>query len=1160
MNGKVSKLFGLVMVLVLAVSLSGIGLIQAGGTASAITALKWTPVETPRLDNFQLYPYSNVGPIDVTPDGEMLFASVYDEMAGDWHVYKSRDGGYTWSETNFWQDVVNSGPVDTSRVMDLHVSPNWEFDDHVFVATQNAVYRSYDRGNTWDVLGDSTDHGGNIICMDVGVDRNNNWTVVIGTGLYDPTLMTATTNGAGFAGADVYLLVYADWVPQQVDAGLYWGGGTPSETCAVLDVAFAPTYGDEAMAGAGYNWIYAIVRIIDSAPPVLLYNRTLLRCETQPVTSPGDVGNWGSPVSDAHFIHDGAPECSTFGITAIHGVMAFADDYADQQAVFVGLVAYACNSALGDTPPPDGEPRGDLFRVDKNAQIILPSTVTDLDVRGEDTECNIFSLDVDGDADSAYILVGLRETSTSATPTAWESGVHWSSNGGDTFLQSYKPPSGLAELLSQTNFTWLVMAPDFSTSGIAYAGTWGYFSGFWATPEEGLYWNGRGLLDFLGPTAVGTSLTSLGPYGISSIAPSPNYVSDGNMFMVTFEDYDNFGVTDIGLVWETKDYGAHWEIILAMNALFPLPGVAFQWIELPDDWPADDSICVTGHNAASLTAGPPGAVQSIIIQSGDGGNTWTNFINGPEEASVPLPPNPLTFGRSWDVADISTIFIGDANGDVHYTDDGGFSWWTAIDTAIPNGDAITDLLEMDGSILVGTENGDVYVCYDWQDDFAFERVGTGPGNDDDWVTVAFDAYYDLNDMIYCALDDYGGGGSEVWRFDLGASVWEQISDIAQANSPQEWWADEDITEIWATVHGEIPMLVNSLKCAEDGTLYALDWNLNNLVWRSVEPATEEPIVLGETPLFEPMWNGLGWPVLTGATPSDKGVLWDLEVVPGSNQLFAVGYNDLGEWTIWTYYDTLTREKGPIDLVRPDDGAVGVGTPSQDNTRACMVLEWERAEGATKYEWEIGLDPQFNTKVAHHQFLGEDLSEEDTQRFTNGQAIQGCLWPADTFYWHVRVVEPFLSPWSDTWSFTTLYLTASERPVLTWPVGGTTNVSLKPALEWQSAMDADGYELIVAEECNWASPVIEKTGGNALGAETAYQVTTTLKQGTNYCWKVKAVKGSSESAWSDTGTFTTLTIPDEPEEEGTPYWVWVVIGVSALMLVAVIVLIVMTKKA
>jgi hypothetical protein len=129
-----------------------------------------------------------------------------------------------------------------------------------------------------------------------------------------------------------------------------------------------------------------------------------------------------------------------------------------------------------------------------------------------------------------------------------------------------------------------------------------------------------------------------------------------------------------------------------------------------------------------------------------------------------------------------------------------------------------------------------------------------------------------------------------------------------------------------------------------------------------------------------------------------------------------------------------------------------------------------------------------------------------------------------------------------------------------PTGGIVIDSLKPSLQWLGAMDADKYELVVALECNWGSPVIEKSGENALGAETAYQITQNLQYGKNYCWKVKAIKGATETVWSDTATFTTMAQPAVVEEEGTPYWVWVVIGVSALMLAAVVVLIVLTKKA
>ncbi len=1142
MNGKMLKVFGVLMTLMLAVTLSGVGLLQGSQTAEAITALKWTKIPTPTADEFQLYPNSDVGPIAVTPDGGTIFACVRDEGTTEWQVYKSRNGGYTWSETGFWEDVVNAGPMDTSMIMDIHVSPNWDIDNHLFVATRNAVYRSWDRGNNFEVLGDGA-HGGNIICMDVGLDRFNNWAVVIGTGDYEEYLLRGNIPDGTTDVGDVYLLVYSNWVPQNVGDGL-WG------VSAVLDVAFSPTYGDEG--STGYQWIFALIRGSYSRPPILVENGTMLRAATQPVTSTGDTANWGAPVQDAIFYHKGAPECvaipNGFGLTAVHGVITFADDFVDQLSAFVGLIAYECGGLISVA-----DSRGNVFRVDISTDIILPSTITNLNVRGnEDLGCNIFSLEVSGDALSAYIVAGLRETSTSGPSSTWQSGVHVSENGGSTWLQSFKPPSGLcfppwASPFDQANLVWLAMAPDFGSSGIVYASTWDLFSGFWVSIDEGQSWNGRGLLDVTMDE-------------ITSIAVSPNYASDGNMFMVTNEDYKGSG-TRIGLLWETKTEGTHWEVILAMNALFPMPGISLRWVELADDWPADDSIFVTGFEDAGLMAAH--APQSRVMRSADGGRTFTTVINGPSDGGVPLPPNPNTWGRSWDVVDINTIFIGDENGRVHYTDNAGLSWQFATDTAIPAGDAITDLVEMDGAILVGTENGNVYVCYDWQDDFAFERVGNGPGAANDWVSVAFDAYYGSNDIIYCGLDDWGGGGSEVWRFDLGASVWEQISDLTMTNSPEAWWAVAGVPEKWGTIHGSTnangAMWVSSLKAGEDGTLYAIDWN-NYIGWRTVEADTDTAITLGITPLFEPLWNGLkGWPCLLADYPPEDWVEFDLEVVTGSNQLFVIGQNEAGNPTLWTYYDTLTREKGPIDLVRPADAATGVGTLSTDNTQACLVLQWERAEGALKYEWEIGLDPQFTTKVAHHQFLGEEQAADDTQRFTNGEALQGCLWPGDTYYWHVRVIEPFMSPWSETWSFTTKYTSVTERPELLTPASGAADVSLTPVLTWTQAAAADSYELALAKCGDFPSSlVIDKTGGNALSDSTLSYQSPKLLEGTNYCWQVTAIKGGSEYE-SVVGTFTTLTEPEPEPEEGTPYWVWVVIAVSALMLIAVIVLIVLTKK-
>ena len=1136
MNGKVSKLFGLMMVLVLAVTLSGIGLLQATGTASAITALKWVEIPTPDEDDLQLFPGSDVGPIAVSPDGEILFAAVFETSAtyppapapaGDgWRIVKSSDGGYTWKETGFYDDI---NPTDATAIVDIVVSPNWEYDDHLFVATQDNVYRSADRGNNFGRLGNdfvaTYGAGGIINCMDVGLDENNNWMVVIGSGDVDAT---------PHPWSDVYLLVYDQWVPQRADVNLDTAAGTFLD--AVLDVKFSPTYGDEAMTG--YNWILATVLGWHYSAPLTVYGASI-RGESQPVEVPGGIGNWGAYISDGHFLHEENEECETptagCGIVADRARMAFADDWADVQAVFVGLNAYdeggpeCCGS--------NNFERGDVFRVNMQAGGLMQTVPTiDLDVTGDETESNIWSLAVDGDADDAFILAGLRHMDTSGAPASWKSGVHISENGGSGWVPSFKPPSGIENMATQVGRPEVIMAPDFGTSGISYTGTWGGFSGFWVSPEEGSYWNGRGLLDF-------------DTQAITSIAVSPQYSADDNMFMVRQETLNAppLPPPTVGVLWETDDAGAHWECILAMNALFPLPGVLIQWVELPADWPADDTVMVTGTNSVN-----PFGPQSNILRSTDGGNTWITIIHGPSEVGGAGTPYPPFSGSSWDVVDTDTVFIGDDNGHVLYTDNGGAQWHECEDSDITVGDAITSLVEEDGALLVGTEEGEAFICYDWQDDFAIVRIGDAVGTTDDWTYVAFDANYDLNDIVYCGLwDTAATTNGEIWRFDLGASIWEQISDIANTNQPLDW-ADPPALFTAAPANGVDPMWVGSIKCGEEGTLYAIDIQ-NELVWRSTDPR-ENPINLGEIPLWEPLGEGLGWPTAPGGL-----IQGDLEVVTGTNILFAIGEDDAGDPVIWQYYDTLTRDLGPIDLVRPADGASGVGTLANDNTQSCLVLEWEKAEGATQYEWEIALDPQFNTQVAHHQFLGEDLADEDTQRFTNGEALQGCLWPGETYYWHVRVVLPFQSPWSETWSFTTRYTSMTERPELLTPASGAVNVSRTPVLTWTQAIDADSYEVILGECSNFpTSLVVDKTGSNALTA-TAYQVPTTLKEGTNYCWQVTAIKGSTEVD-SVIGTFTTLTVPPEPEEEGTPYWVWVVIGVSALMLVAVIVLIVLTKKA
>jgi hypothetical protein len=130
-----------------------------------------------------------------------------------------------------------------------------------------------------------------------------------------------------------------------------------------------------------------------------------------------------------------------------------------------------------------------------------------------------------------------------------------------------------------------------------------------------------------------------------------------------------------------------------------------------------------------------------------------------------------------------------------------------------------------------------------------------------------------------------------------------------------------------------------------------------------------------------------------------------------------------------------------------------------------------------------------------------------------------------------------------------------------PTEGAINVIQMPVLQWSSSVEATSWELMVAKNCDFSDAIVNLAGSSALDAgTTAYQITQSLQQGTNYCWKVRAVNDETDtmSPWSDTGTFTTLTVVVE-EETGTPVWVWVVIALSAILLVGVVVLIIRTRR-
>jgi len=431
----------------------------------------------------------------------------------------------------------------------------------------------------------------------------------------------------------------------------------------------------------------------------------------------------------------------------------------------------------------------------------------------------------------------------------------------------------------------------------------------------------------------------------------------------------------------------------------------------------------------------------------------------------------------WAVVSDDILFIGShdsSNGLVYYTTDSG---WTYSTGALAGSQSISSIAlspnyEQDETILVGNINGWVY----WSDDngATFEPLGqqlpqliaeAGAAND---IIVAFAPQFSTSNTVYAASHCYKGTNhsSAIYRFIIGTSTkWESI-DTLPAGS-----------------------MLGQLRLSADGILYATNLKADSGMERSLNPTYP----LG--PTFETVTRGLD----DGATLSG---LWLCD-----NRLWSI---DTKNTKLLTYTDSLTQL---ITLTSPSNKAPGIGTII-NYTISNVTLDWEALSGATEYKWQVNYGTNFSTVP--------DEFEDDTKTTS---ARLPSLEPATTYYWRVRAINPVLSSWSATWSFTTSLGDEAIAPQLQSPRAGASGVLVKPVFQWSAIAGADSYELLVAADVSFANPLIIRIGAYALPS-TAWQCDIRLNYDTTYYWKVRAGGSDTWSAWSAVGAFTTESPPSE----------------------------------
>jgi hypothetical protein len=122
-------------------------------------------------------------------------------------------------------------------------------------------------------------------------------------------------------------------------------------------------------------------------------------------------------------------------------------------------------------------------------------------------------------------------------------------------------------------------------------------------------------------------------------------------------------------------------------------------------------------------------------------------------------------------------------------------------------------------------------------------------------------------------------------------------------------------------------------------------------------------------------------------------------------------------------------------------------------------------------------------------------------------------PSATFYWRMRYsTRRYDSHWSEPFSFTTTHL---RVPFLLEPDNGSSIEGSAVEIIWTFAPKAHGYHLQVSTMPDFSVLQFETT----YTSETM-QLVEGLSGNTTYYWRVRSVRQTDVSAWSDTFSFKT----------------------------------------
>jgi hypothetical protein len=593
------------------------------------------------------------------------------------------------------------------------------------------------------------------------------------------------------------------------------------------------------------------------------------------------------------------------------------------------------------------------------------------------------------------------------------------------------------------------------------------------TVDDGSSWNQIGLID-------------TGIDWLRSVAAADD---ESTLYLASVND------TGFDSLWRSQSLvlGDVWQRVMCLSGESPVVRLAMD-----------------GSDGADLFWGNQGT--DLARSSTDYGQTWQDCL-----------PNVMI--QDMAAPDSQTLYILLGNGEVrrgyHVN---GWRWERKVDTGLA---ASHTIAVYNGYVLIGAAANEpspiAYSADNGQTWIKISEETLSAGN----RHVAFDTYFDTNQIIYVA-DDAGG----IYRWSLNRSYsWDDMSP-----------PNNSFYGIALGNQGALYGAYSSTESGADRSLYSRSGIPKpGVYWDS--------ITIG-------LAAGVRFSTEPRAISISESSLWSID---------ARGYNPADdEGCLWVFTDTLAGA-GPR-LLEPEDGtSVGCDPVSGRNQEA--DLQWQQLSLADAYELEIARDEDFSLRIAEAEPQTNPYYEPAVVTRPAYRILPGILPEANTtYYWRVRVREAatgqvIRSHWSEEGSFSI----KAGLPVVSphsgaqalKPAHGAGNIPVSSiAFSWTPFKGVTEYELVLAKDPALTDIIVRENLPT-----TAYRYGGRLDYGTSYFWQVAATKPVS-SELSPVFSFTTTASP--PLSPAAPYdkllqWLQISTLINVFVFVTIVAVLILLRS-